>query len=193
MPVSSPRNSGCRATAWIIEPKIFPMPTPAPRAPSPMPSASAIALPASTPSSAAAKTIAAKLIPSSLVLRLDGRADVDGCQGGEDVGLDSDDDQDLEEVERPRERDCDDREEHVLEHEDQPDEREDQHVAGEHVRVEPDGERYEPHELPEDLQRDDQRVHRLRDVRDPALEVAHRAVRPDPLVVREDEREQREG
>ena len=36
---------------------------------------------------------------SSLVLGLDGRADVDGGQGGEDVRLDRDDDDDLEEVE----------------------------------------------------------------------------------------------
>ena len=60
----------------------------------------------------------------------------------------------------------------------------------EHVRVEADREADEAHELPEDLERDDQREHRLRHVRDPALEVGDRAVFPDPLDVREDERHQ---
>ena len=45
---------------------------------------------------------------SSLVFRLDGRADVDGGQGGEDERLDRDDDDDLEEVEDARDRDGDD-------------------------------------------------------------------------------------
>src|SRR6185369_9617479 len=99
MPVSSPRSSGWRATDWIIEPKMLPMPTPAPSAPRPMPSASAIALPASAPSEAAARNIAASDMVSSLVLRLDRRADVDGREKREDEGLNRDDDDDLEEVE----------------------------------------------------------------------------------------------
>jgi hypothetical protein len=45
---------------------------------------------------------------SSLVLGLDGRADVDGGQGGEDIRLDRDDDDDLEEVEASPRRDRDD-------------------------------------------------------------------------------------
>src|SRR5437764_4709862 len=42
---------------------------------------------------------------SLLVCWLDRRADVDGGQGSEDEGLDSDDDSDLEDVERAREDD----------------------------------------------------------------------------------------
>src|ERR1051325_3747110 len=53
-----------------------------------------------------------------------------------------------------------------LEHEHQPEEGQDQHVAGEHVRVEPDAERDQPHELAEHLERDDQRQHHLRHLGD---------------------------
>src|SRR5215470_8542882 len=101
MPVSSPRSSGCRATAWIIEPKMLPMPTPAPSEPRPMPSASAMAFPASAtlPSTAPTMERADMRFPSSLVLRLDRRADVDGRECSEDIGLDRNDDDDLEKVE----------------------------------------------------------------------------------------------
>src|SRR3989337_1922745 len=123
MPSSWPRSSGWRATAWIIEPKMLPMPTPAPSAPRPMPSASAIAFPASAPSSAAARTRNEEImVGSSLVLGLDGRADVDGGQGGEDVRLDGDDDHHFEEVEDRGGRDGHDRQEDVLEDDDQADE-----------------------------------------------------------------------
>src|SRR3954469_2269618 len=102
MPWSSPRSSGCRATDWIIEPKMLPMPTPAPSAPRPTPSARPIALPAFVTS----PLVAARMVPSmsfsSLVLRLARRADVDGGQGSEDERLDPDDDHDLEEVEDDR-------------------------------------------------------------------------------------------
>ena len=40
--------------------------------------------------------------------------------------------------------------------EDEPDEGEDQHVAGEHVGVETDGEADQPHDLADDLDRDDE-------------------------------------
>src|SRR6188508_785154 len=168
MPVSSPRSSGCRATAWIIEPKMLPMPMPAPSEPRPIPRASAIALPASAPSSAAArkKNDESMVRYSSLVLGLDGRADVDGGQGGEDIRLDRDDDHDLEQVEDRRGGHRDYGQQDVLDDEDQPEEREDQHVAREHVRVETHGEADQAHELPEDLEGDDQRVHRLWDVGD---------------------------
>src|SRR5712691_4562897 len=142
IPWSSPRSSGWRATDWIMFPKMLPMPTPAPSDPSPMPSASAIALPALVTAAAASGSIV-----TSLVLGLDGRADVDGGQGGEDVRLDRDDDHHLEEVEERRDRDADDRERDGLEHEDQADEGQDQHVAGEHVREETDAQRDKAHEL----------------------------------------------
>src|SRR4051794_17053793 len=142
IPCSSPRSSGWRATDWIIEPKMFPMPTPAPRAPSPMPSASAIAFPASAPSSTAAMRAAAMVISacSSLVLGLDRRADVDGGQSGEDERLDRDDDQDLEQIERRRDRDCHDGQDDGLEDEHQADEGQDQDVAREHVGEETNAE-----------------------------------------------------
>src|SRR4051812_43961478 len=103
MPCSSPRNSGWRATDWIIEPKMLPMPMPAPRAPRPTPSARPIALPAfvTSPSTAAMRDETIVLF-LSLVLRLDRRADVDGGQGSEDEGLDPDHDHDLEDVEEDR-------------------------------------------------------------------------------------------
>src|SRR3954465_1563788 len=103
MPCSSPRNSGCRGTDWIIEPKMLPMPTPAPRAPRPTPSARPIALPAfvTSPDVAAGREIIGGFLRVS---RLERRADVDGRQGSEDEGLDRDDDRDLEDVEDARDR-----------------------------------------------------------------------------------------
>src|SRR5437764_4717693 len=193
MPCSSPRSSGCRATDWIIEPKMLPMPTPAPSEPRPMPSASAIALPASTlPELEAASRKAVIWCRSSLVFWLDRRADVDGRQGGEDERLDRDDDDDLEEVEDGRSRHGDHGQHQRLEHEDQPDEGQDQHVAREHVGEETDAERDQAHELAEDLERDDQRQDHPRNLGNPALEVADRAVPADALVMREEERQQRE-
>src|SRR5512146_1705570 len=117
MPCSSPRSSGWRATDWIIEPKMFPMPTPAPSAPRPTPRARPIALPAfvtspdvaarsvfTTPSFnrfavEAGKALLVGIASDASVLRLDRRADVDGGQGSEDERLDPDDDHDLEHVE----------------------------------------------------------------------------------------------
>src|ERR671933_686703 len=117
MPCSSPRSSGCRATDWIIEPKMLPMPTPAPRAPRPTPSARPIALPAfvTSPEVAARSVLTGVL----LVLGLDRRADVDGGQGGEDERLDPHDDDHLEEVE-DRRRDQNGNELQRLEDEDEP-------------------------------------------------------------------------
>src|SRR5512133_2810707 len=100
MPWSSPRSSGCRATDWIIDPKMLPMPTPAPSAPRPTPRARPIAFPAFVTSPDVAARSADTFPP--LVLRLDRRADVDGGQRSEDERLDADDDHDLEEIEERR-------------------------------------------------------------------------------------------
>src|SRR5262249_35293290 len=129
MPCSSPRSSGCRATDWIIEPKMLPMPTPAPSAPRPTPSARPIACPAFVTSpDVAARTVATTC--SSLVgFRLDRRADVDGGEGREDERLDGDHDHDLEEVEGGRHRHGDHGQDDGLQDEDQADEGEDQDVA----------------------------------------------------------------
>src|SRR5690242_8676643 len=138
MPCSSPRSSGWRATDWIIEPKMLPMPMPAPSAPRPTPSARPTAFPAlvTSPVVAAMRDRVDMTSGSSLVLRLDRRADVDGGQGGEDEGLDRDDDHDLEQVEDRGDRHHEHGQDHGLEDEHEPDEREDQDVAGEHVREE---------------------------------------------------------
>ena len=63
-----------------LEPKMKPMPGPAPAAPRPMPSASAIALPALMTGASAStrKVLSMRGVSFCLVLRLDGRADVDG-------------------------------------------------------------------------------------------------------------------
>src|SRR6266436_176830 len=145
MPVSSPRSSGCRATDWIIEAKMLPMPMPAPSAPRPTPSARPIAFPAfvTSPDVAASRECMVFL----LVFRLDGRADVDGGQSGEDKRLDRDDDHDLEDVEECGDRYDEHREDDGLQDEHQADECENQDVAREHIREEPDAERDEPHEL----------------------------------------------
>src|SRR3954451_13854023 len=191
MPWSSPRSSGWRATDWIIEPKMLPMPTPAPSAPRPTPRARPIALPALVTS----PVVAARMVPSIrflLVLRLDRRADVDGGQCSEDEGLDADHDHDLEQIEGCRDRDDDNGEHDRLEDEHQADEREDQDVAREHVREETDAQRDQAHELAEDLERHDQPEQRGRRLGDPALEVADRPVPAHALDVREDEREQGE-
>src|SRR5690242_3122109 len=192
MPWSSPRSSGWRATDWIIEPKMFPMPTPAPSAPSPTPSASPMALPACVIGESDAALRSRLSIEFLLVLRLDRRADVDGGQGSEDEGLDPYDDDHLEEVERRRDRDHEHGQEPRLEDEHEADEREDQDVAGQHVREKTDGERDQPHELAEDLERHDQRQQRRWGLRNPALEVAHGAVPANAFEVGEHEREQRE-
>src|SRR3954465_8884075 len=185
MPWSSPRSSGWRATDWIIDAKMLPMPMPAPSAPRPTPMARPIALPAFVTSPVVAAMRAESIaVPFCLVLRLDGRANVDGGQGGEDERLDGDDDHDLEEVEDRRDRHHEHGQDERLEDEHQADEREDQDVPGEHVREEPDGERDQAHELAEDLERHDQDEQRLGRLRDPALEVAARAVPADPLEVR---------
>src|SRR4051812_27515104 len=166
MPVSSPRSSGCRATAWIIDEKMRPMPTPAPAAPSPTPSARPIAFPAFVTSPDVAARIVASTAPS-LVLWLDRRADVDGGQGGEDERLDADDDHDLEDVEGRGHGDHERRQDDRLEDEHEADEREDQDVPGKHVREQTDAQRDQPHDLPEDLERDDEGEQWLRSVGDP--------------------------
>src|SRR5437016_518167 len=191
MPWSSPRNSGCRATDWIIDPKMLPMPTPAPSAPSPTPSARPIALPACVIGEFDAALASRLSMAVSLVFGLDRRADVNGGQRCEDERLDADDDHDLEEIEGRRE-DHNRREQQTLENEHQSDEREDQDVPGEHVREETYRQRDQAHELPQHLEWHDQQEQRLRRLGDPALEVAHGPVPADAFEVREEKREDRE-
>src|ERR1044071_2720939 len=104
IPVISSRISGWRVTDSMTLPKMMPMPTPAPTAPRPPPTPSAMALPASAPSSTAAKTvvrIVASTGPDSfgLVVLGERAAEVDGSQRGEDERLQRGDQPDLEEEE----------------------------------------------------------------------------------------------
>src|SRR5690349_7132178 len=147
IPCSSPRSSGWRATDWIIEAKTVPMPIPAPSEPKPMPSPKPSACAALMVGDVAASSWSTV---SSLVGRLDRRADVDGGQSGEDERLNRDDDHDLEDVEGDPDRerdDGDDPEGDPAEDEEQPDRHEDQHVAVEHVRVEPHAEADHPEDV----------------------------------------------
>src|SRR5579864_2074283 len=116
------------------------MPMPAPSDPRPMPTPKPSACAALMVDEVAASRCSTV---SSLVVRLDRRADVDGGECGEDEGLDGDDDDDFEEVEEDPDRkreERDDPERHAAEDEQQADRDEDEDVAGEHVRVEPDAE-----------------------------------------------------
>src|SRR4030088_2983456 len=112
MPWSSPRSSGWRATAWVLEGKMLAMPRPGPRAPRPTPSARPIALPAFVTSPVVAAS--RECMWFLLVFRLDGRADVDGGQSSEDECLDRDDDDDFEEIEDGGDRYDDDRQVNAL-------------------------------------------------------------------------------
>src|SRR5207342_3135762 len=133
---------------------MLPMPMPAPSAPRPTPRARPIAFPAfvTSPDVAASRVFTSFLL---LLLWLDGRADVDGGQSGEDERLDADDDDDLEDVEERRGHEHE-QERPGLEDEDEPEEGQDQDVTGEHVREESDTQRDEAHELTQDLERDDE-------------------------------------
>src|SRR5919109_1389615 len=109
MPVISSRISGWRVTDSMTLPKMMPMPTPAPTAPRPPPTPRAIALPASAPSSAAAKTVE-RIVASTgrvsfwLVVLGDSAAEVDGSQRGEDERLQGRDQADLEQEQDHAER-----------------------------------------------------------------------------------------
>src|SRR5215469_8123786 len=128
------------------------MPMPAPSEPRPMPSPKPSACAALIVSEVATSRWSTV---SSLVIRLDRRADVDGGQGSEDECLDGDDDPDLEDVEGDSDRQCedsDDPEGDAAEDEEQADRDQDQHVPGEHVRVEPDAEADDAENLGDDLE-----------------------------------------
>src|SRR6266545_1842237 len=107
IPCSSPRSSGCLATDWIMEPNTTPMPIPAPSDPSPMPRPKPSAFAALTTSPEASKWMSTCPPFPSLVSRLDGRADVDGCQCGEDERLNGHDDDHFEQIEGDADRERD--------------------------------------------------------------------------------------
>src|SRR3954465_10853051 len=138
--------SGWRATDSIYLPKMIPMPIPAPIEPRPAPTPSAIALPASVmPVSVmpAASVVKDPRSTGSSLVFLGGRAaDVDGCQGREDEGLQGGHQPDLEQEERDRHQQREDAERSKPQQDDQAAGHEqDQQVAGEDVREESYGQR----------------------------------------------------
>src|SRR2546427_12090694 len=168
--------------------------------PSPAPTPSAIALMALAVGllAAAAITSGSTDMNPPLSVRLGGRAaEVDRSQGREYEGLQAGDDDDLEEEE-------DDRHEHgeradvrgAQQHHHAPAHEEDQEVAGEQVREQPDGQRDDPHEVRDRLDDEDRAARRPGDSRrDPTREIGPEALRPYALDVvaephdeREDER-----
>src|SRR4051794_2837320 len=188
MEVISSRISGWRGTDSMTLPKMMPMPTPAPTAPRPPPTPRAMALPASEPSSAAAKmvdsTAVRKLTAGLLLVRLGDRAaEIDGRQGGEDERLKGGDQADLEHVDREAQGQRDDADgDHAQEHRHAADHEQDDQVAGEHVGEESDGERDDPHQVREQLEHEDEPGHRAVDPRgDQRLEVAADAPGADAL------------
>src|SRR4051794_15836302 len=184
MPVISSRISGWRVIDSMTLPKMMPMPTPAPTAPRPPPTPRAIALPASAPSSAAAKMRVRKVAstdgsPLELVVLGDRAAEVDGREGREDERLQGGHEAHLEEEDRDPRRDDHDAERLDAEQHGEPARHEqDDQVPGEDVGEKTDGERDQPHEVRQELQYEDERLHaRVVDPRrDQALEIA-----PDPL------------
>src|SRR4051812_19023401 len=165
MPVISSRISGWRVTDSMTFPKMIPMPTPAPTAPRPPPTPSAIALPASAPSSTAAKTnersvASTGAVSFDLVVLGDGAAEVDGSERGEDERLQGRHEPHLEEEDRDPRGDDDhaerlDPEQHgeAAGHE------QDDQVAGEDVGEETNGERDQAHEVREELEHEHESLH----------------------------------
>src|ERR671921_751587 len=200
MPVISSRISGWRVIDSMTLPKMMPMPTPAPTAPRPPPTPRAIALPASAPSSAAAKMTVRNVAstegsPLGLVVLGDRAAEVDGREGGEDERLQGRHQPDLEEEDRDAGRDDDDPERLDPEQHGEPAGHEqDDQVAGEDVGEETYGERDQPHEVREELEHEDEALHeRVVDAgRDQARQVAADALRADALHVVGDEHHERE-
>src|SRR3954449_7581831 len=199
MPVISSRISGWRVTDSMTLPKMMPMPTPAPTAPRPPPTPSAIALPASEPSSAAAKNVV-RIVASTeedsfaLVVLGDGAAEVDGSQGGEDERLKRRDQADLEEEEDHPERERDPAQ-HLdpEQHDEAAGHEQDDQVAGEDVGEETYGEADQPHEVREELEDEDEDGHPARHARgDQALQVTDDALGADALDVVRHEHDQRQ-
>src|SRR5215211_7252119 len=182
-------------------PKMMPMPTPAPTAPRPPPTPRAIARPASAPASAWAKTVVIRGRSRSstagsfgLVGLGDRAAEVDGRERGEDERLKGGDQPDLEEEQGDAERQREHAEDlEAQQHREPAGHEEDDQVAGEDVGEESNGERQQPHEVREELEREDRDAREPGDpLRDQAGEIAAEALDPDPLHVVGDEDDQRE-
>src|SRR5512133_2105768 len=194
--VISSRISGCRVTDSMTLPKMKPTPMPGPMVPRPAPMPRAIALPALRPYSwgSAAWAICVMTDRSTaiapLVLGGHGAAEVDRGQGGEDEGLQRGDQADLEEEEGDGhnagyQAEHDRAEDGQVEQHDQPAAHEqDEQMAGEDVGKESDAQADQADEVRDDLDEEDRDARGTLDAGgDPALEVAHDALGPDPLDV----------
>src|SRR5918996_5249589 len=201
MPVISSRISGWRVTDSITLPKIMPMPTPAPTAPRPPPTPRAIARPAAAAlsSPAWARRVTTEKSRSTesllcLVVLGDGAAEVDGSQRGEDERLKRRHQADLEEEQRDPERQREGAEELEAEdHRQAARHEEDDQVAGEDVGEETYGERDQPHEVRQRLEREHRDGREPADARrDQRPQVAAEALGPNALDVVGDEHDKRE-
>src|SRR3954470_21660533 len=177
-------------------PKMKPTPMPGPIVPRPAPMPSAMALPALRPYSCGSAACASWVMTdrstvfSLSVLLGDRAAEVDRGQGGEDERLQRRDQADLEEEEGhghdAGEQAQDDRaaDRQVQEDDEAASHEEDEQVPGQDVREETNAEADEADEVGDDLDEEDRVAGgALHPGRDPRLEVAHGALRPDALDV----------
>src|SRR3954470_15193892 len=170
-------------------PKMKPTPTPGPTVPRPAPTPSAMARRPFAVASALPPCARMEMKPRSmgapLVLLGDGAAEVDRGQRGEDEGLQRGHQADFEEEEGDGH---DDRQRaqrgEAQQHDEAAAHEEDQQVPGEDVGEEPDAQRDDPHEVRDDLDREDRPARRALDAgRHPAREVLGWALGADALVV----------
>src|SRR4051794_24157812 len=124
----------------------------------------------------------------------DRAAEIDGRQGGEDERLKRGDKADLEEIDRPAQRQQEDADRGGAEQDRQTaGHEEDDQVPGEHVREESDRERDDPHQVRQHLEGEDQQHHRAVDaLGDQRLQIAADALGADALGRVGDEDDERE-
>src|SRR3954447_9788538 len=185
--VISSRISGWRVTDSMTLPKMKPTPTPGPTVPRPAPTPSAIAR---RPFAAASLLAWATMLVTSprstvapLVLLGDRAAEIDRGESGEDEGLQRRHQADFEEEEGDAHDDRDRAQGRDPEqHDEAACHEQDEQVPGEDVGEQSDAQRDDAHEVRDHLDREDRDARGALDAgRDPRLQVAHRALRPDAL------------
>src|SRR3954447_16997686 len=124
----------------------------------------------------------------------DRAAEIDGGQSGEDERLKRGDEADLEEIDRPAERQQEDADRGGAQQDRQTaGHEEDDQVPGQHVREQSDRERDDPHQVREHLEGEDQQHHRAVDAPgDQRLQIAADALGADALGRVGDEDHERE-
>src|SRR5579875_2994758 len=200
------RSSGWRVFAWIEALNTLPMPAPAPAAPPPAPTPRPMEPPALLMSVATLPRSGWKIdrkwrnsifgvAPCWLLVARDRVTEVDRGQDGEDESLQSGDQHGLEEVDGDPERDQQPLHPRVAdEHAEFAAHERDQHVAGEQVGPEPDGQRDQAQEVGEHLDHEDHRLDRPVQTggQEAAEEADDAVVRPVALIAEEAEDHQRE-